>query len=64
VTVDWRHTEPDALRELREARLHRTALSLVRGRLEHALELLAVDAIDDGIELVAETLRLLEVETR
>ena len=57
-----RLTDPERLRELRLHGERRAALGLVRERIERALELLAVDAIDDGIALLAEALHLLESE--
>jgi hypothetical protein len=56
VSVDRGFTEPERLRELCLDGEHRGALGLVRERIENAFELLAVDAIDDGIELVADAL--------
>jgi hypothetical protein len=62
VTRDTRHTEADALRELRDAKERRATPVLVYDRIEHALELLAVDAVDDAVDMLSEALRLLEAE--
>jgi hypothetical protein len=63
MSLDRRHTEPERLRELRLAKERRSALGLVRERIERSLELLAVDAVDDTVDLLCDALQLLEVET-
>jgi hypothetical protein len=60
--VDRHLTEPEALAELRRNRQHRDAHVQVRDHVEHALELLAVDAVDDAVDVVSDVLRLLEAE--
>jgi hypothetical protein len=63
VTLDDRHlTEPDALRRLREAQERRAALATVRACIERALELIALDAADDAVDLLADALQLLEAQ--
>ena len=62
MSLNPRHTEPERLRQLRLDKERRNALGLILERIHNALELLAVDAIDDGIALLAEALHLLESE--
>jgi hypothetical protein len=59
-SLDPRLTELEALAFLRAQRGKRELIARVHDKLVHVLELLAVDAVDDAIDLLKEVLLLLE----